>query len=127
MLQSQTPTMTPSELHYISLERFQRPPSPPLVDLKAVQLERRRELLRIILASYMVFCAMTYMFLTQIARRNTMQRRARDRKQEMEKDGKKEGIVGFDEKVLAKRVKEWEKADGQDGKLEDAGILVLKG
>ena len=73
---------------------------------------------------------MTYMFLTQIARRNTMQRRARDRERENTtergKKDKKESTVGFDERVLVKRVKDLKTTAGLDGRFEDAGVLRLK-
>ena len=121
--------MTPSELHSISLENFRTAASPP-VNLGLIDLERRREILRIIIAIYMVFCVMIYMFLTQIARRNAMQRRARDRKKETSKGrgkkGKKESNVGFDERVLVKRVKDLKATAGPDGRFEDAGVLRLK-
>lgn len=83
--------MTPSQLYAINLSHFFLPPGeePDLPN-------RRSQLLPFIITGYILFCIHIYVLLTQIARRNWIQRQARN--------GRKGMSVEFEEEVVIVRV-----------------------
>lgn len=109
--------MTPSNHNAIDLSYF-RPHTDPLSDAEHILPNRRPQMIRFIIAGYLLFYFYIYMLCTQIARRNQSCHQARD--------GGKGLSVEFEEEVLIVEVQGLTIGEGGNGGWEVVGKTRLK-